>query len=549
MQEQDPHSLGIFNSPVSRRGVFGLAGLGAVGLALAACTSTGGASSSNAAGGTLIIQNEFELKTLDPARSFELTAPMMLGAMYESVLKYVDGDFTQPQPNLCSYEISEDNTVVTLTLSDETHYFSSGNPVTVDDIVFSFQRMQGIEGNPSFYLADVTVAKVDDTTLTLTAAYGRPELPFILPSVNLGILEKAVVEENGGTTDTSDGAETYLNSASAGSGPYKLDSATLDSQVTLVRNDKYSGTEPRYDRIVVSNVDASTQLTNIKAGTCDIATDINGDEAASLSSTEANVSALPSGTTVFLWFNANPEFGGAASEVNFVNAVRKAVNYEKYIAVYGEGSQQAYGVVPAAILGALTESAENTYDVDAAKELLAQSSYAGEEIEFLYSSDADDATAVAQLFQADMEAIGVTIKLVGQAGTTRLDTFRSGKFQSGVSTWGADYPDPQDYLVFTPNENISARAGWYTADGAAEADVDFAAGSDSADKVMDAVAAAKAASATEDRKAAYQELQVALNQYGPFVPLVNSGGILVTAPTLTDATYDMLNGVDVTDLV
>jgi len=65
----------------------------------------------------------------------------------------------------------------------------------------------------------VTVAKVDDKSLTLTSAVANPALLYILPNPSLAIVEKAVVEANGGTTDESDAAEKYLNKTSAGSGP------------------------------------------------------------------------------------------------------------------------------------------------------------------------------------------------------------------------------------------------------------------------------------------------------------------------------------------
>ena len=30
----------------------------------------------------------------------------------------------------------------------------------------------------------------------------------------------------------------------------------------------------------------------------------------------------------------------------------------------------------------------------------------------------------------------------------------------GLSLWGPDYPDPADYLAFTPGQLVGLRAGW-----------------------------------------------------------------------------------------
>jgi peptide/nickel transport system substrate-binding protein len=522
---------------------------GVASLALLASAACGGAegsqnaASSQSDSGSLVVDSSFDLITMDPARSFETSTVMMLRATYQSALKFVDNDMNSPQPEVCKYTMSSDNKVVTLTLNGD-HYFADGKKVTVDDIVYSYQRVQSIKGNPSFYLDGVTVAKVNDTTLTLTSATPNPAIPYILPSVNLGIVEKATVEANGGKLSEDDGAEQYLNKHSVGSGPYQFDSVSMDSKVVLKRNPKYVGEKPKYDKIIINNVDSSTQLTNIKAGTTDVAMDINNDEAQQLSSSEAHVSSGPSGSTTFLWFNADSQYGGKASNTKFVSAVRHALSYDKYIDVYGKGSVQAFGIVPNSFLGALSSSSENKKNLKTAKSELAASGYDGEEIQFLYSSDDDEATQVAQLFQSDMKALGVNIKLVGQPTTTRLDTFRSGKFQAGLSTWGADYPDPSDYFVFTPDQNISKRTGWYTTSGAATSNGWKA--SESADAIMPLVEAAQSASGNDARAEAWQKLQESLNKQSPFVPLVTQGTSIVTSTKLSSVKYDLLNNIDFT---
>lgn len=515
---------------------------------MAACGGAEGsknASTSTENTGSLVVDDHFDLITTDPARSFETSTVSILRSVYQTALKYVNNDMSKPQPELCTYKISRDNKVVTLTLNGN-HYFADGKKVSVDDIVYSYQRVQGIKGNPSFYLDGITVAKNNNKSLTLTSETANPAIPFILPSVNLGIVEKSVVEKHGGTTNEKDGAESYLNSHSVGSGPYQFSTVSMDSKVTLKRNPKFNGNKPRYSNIIINNVSSSTQLTNIKAGTADIAMSINSDEATKLSKSVANVSSGPSGSTTFLWFNADFAYGKAASNVNFVNAVRYAVNYKKYLSVYGKGSEQAYGVVPNSFLGALQSSDGVKYDLTKAKKFLKESGYANQEIQFLYSSDDNEASEIAQLFQSDMKALGVNIKLVGQPTTTRLDTFRSGKFQAGLSTWGADYPDPSDYFVFAPDQNIAKRAGWYTADGAKSSN--GWKGSASANSIEPLVEAAQNASGSTERAETWVKLQKAMNEKSPFVPLVVQGMNIVSRAGITGVKYDLLNNIDYTTL-
>ncbi|RAE29311.1 ABC transporter substrate-binding protein, partial [Burkholderia multivorans] len=124
-----------------------------------------------------------------------------------------------------------------------------GDPVTADDIVFSFQRLQGLKGNPSFFLDGITVEKVDDETVTLTSEEPNPALPYILPNASIGLVNSKVVKENGGTTDENDGAEQLLNETSEGSGPYKVESYDGEIQFGRTANEFCNGPNPKCSRV------------------------------------------------------------------------------------------------------------------------------------------------------------------------------------------------------------------------------------------------------------------------------------------------------------
>ena len=55
---------------------------------------------------------------------------------------------------------------------------------------------------------------------------------------------------------------------------------------------------------------------------------------------------------------------------------------------------------------------------------------------------------------------GFNIDLAGSPVGTWLQKYRDGKMAFGLSLWGDDYPDPADYLVFTPGQLVGLRAGW-----------------------------------------------------------------------------------------
>lgn len=501
-----------------------IAAIAAVGLttSLVAC---GGGSNPNAGGNsgdTLVAETNFDLKTIDPARQFEFTGSTIDEAIYQTALTFENGDLTKPTDGVTSYEMSEDNKVMTLTMVQDDAKFSNGDPVTVDDIVFSFQRLQGVKGNPSFYLDGVTVEKVDDQTLTLTSETPNPALPFILPNSNLGILNQEVVEANGGTTDETDDAEQFLNNESQGSGPYMIETYSPDSQVVLVANEHYNGPAPKFARIVIKNVSADTQLTDIQSGQTHVAYDLSPDQVATIDESLAQVVSLPSTKSIYIFANDNPEISSITSNQDFREALRYAIDYDKILELAGEGSQRLASVVPNEFLGAVPADQAPDRDLEAAAAALEASGYNGEEIPFHYGSDQTvngvDVALLAESLQAQLKEAGINLTLKPAPGPTQLDGYRSGEQPMGIGNWGADFPDPTNYLVFSPGNDVSLRAGWEAANASTE--------------LKDLFAAA-AETSGEDRGPAYEAAYAQASLEGPFIPLVQPMQTVVVGSSVT----------------
>ena len=487
-------------------------------------SACGGSATSGSSGSgssrTLVVDNAFDLKTSDPARSFEFTGVLVDKQIYETTLDYDGENVKKIVPGICSYTMSKDQKTLTLKI-DGSHTFSDGTPVTADDIVFSYQRLQQIQGNPAFLLDGVTVAKKSADTVTLTSATANPQLPFILPNPSLGIVNSAKVKANGGTATKADHAEDYLNKESAGSGPYMLESYNAQSKIVLKANPSYGGTKPGYDRVVIENVDASTQKVNLQAGTAQLGTSLSPDQVKGLDPNKIKIIRGQSTNTIFMWFNQDPQYGHQVANKTFVQAMRHAIDYQALLGVAGTGSQQPGGMVPTSFLGALASDSNNTHDLAKAKALLAKSGYNGEPVSILYSNDVAIGGVkmqnVAETIQAQVKPLGVDLKLDPQPSATSLDSFRSGKAQAGVAYWGADYPDPSDYLTFTPGQGLAKRAAWTAAQAPTSA------------KLAEAAAAA---SGNAGRDAAYKKLQQQMNVEGPFIPLFLPAHTLAYASNL-----------------
>ena len=522
----------VFRSTTMRVAV----GAAAVALALlvSGCSS-GKAANTNSTSKTLTINKAFDLKTLDPGRMYEPTGEMVDKALYETLLTFKGGDVSKVVPGLATVKTSADSKTFTLML-DGKHTFSDGTAMSADDVVFSLQRVIGVKGNPSFLLAGVTVTKKDAKTVVLTTSSATPALPSILANPALGILNSKVVKANGGTTDESDKAEKYLNTHSAGSGPYVLGSLNLSSQVVLTTNNKYDGDKPVYNRVVIQNVEGATQKINVQGGSADLALDLSGTQARGLGAS-VNVTSDPSANVIFLLLNQNPSISKITSNPDFVKAVKKSIDYTDLVAIAGTGTSQATGVIPSMFLGALKGAGALKTDTAAAKSDLEKSGYKGETVTLSFPSDLTlngiEFPTIAQRIQSQLKATGIIVDLAPAPVATELDAYRNGTEAIGLWYWGPDYPDPSDYLVFTPGNVVGLRSGWK-----AGANPDIT-------KLADAAAAG---GSNSERQAQFEALQKALNDSGPFIPLIQPGNNIASKSSVTGVVYNAVWTIDIASL-
>ena len=280
--------------PLSSRS---LIAVGAV--ALLAVTGCSGGNSTNGEGGgsadSLVIDAAFSIETADPGHSYDPTGNMLAKALYETLVDFEGSDVATPVPGLASWEQNDQATEFTFTLEGD-RVFSDGSPIEAKDVVFSLQRIQGmVEAKPNFLLAGITIDEVDDKTMRFTTESPMLQLPAILANPALGIMNSDVVIENGGTTDGTDTAQKFLDSESAGSGPFVLDTLDLSSQIVLTGSDEYDGDEKSaYNRVVIRNVtESATQLANLKGGDTMVAMDLNGDQVATLGDDQNSIPLHP----------------------------------------------------------------------------------------------------------------------------------------------------------------------------------------------------------------------------------------------------------------
>jgi peptide/nickel transport system substrate-binding protein len=429
----------------------------------AGTTTTAGAVSTTtpttaapAGGGTFTIAIQPQYKSFDPARAGEIDGMMVNYVTYDTLVRAESG---QIKPWVAtSWETLDGGKTYTFKLRTDVK-FNSGATLTAADVVFSFMRLKNVKGSPSFQLDPIaSMEAVDATTLKIVLKDVDASLLARLAVPICAISEAKVVKEHGGSdaadADKTDTAQAWLDSNSAGSGPYTLTEYVNKQQAVLTANKNYWGTEkPKFDKIVLKQIDdVNTQKLLLQKGEVDLAINLTAEQAKELKN-DAAVKLSFASTLDFFHIVQNRSIEGPASKPEVWQAVRYALDYEGLRVLCGDGTKTPYSVIPEGMLGAEPINTAKQ-DLAKAKEILAKAGLAdGFTVDLEYpalSIDGVDFALIAQKIQEDLSKVGIKLNLKGEEIGLFLDRMRSSKMPTAISMWGPDYPDPQSQMAFLP---------------------------------------------------------------------------------------------------
>jgi peptide/nickel transport system substrate-binding protein len=213
----------------------------------------------------------------DPAETPGIITPfMVLYALHDSMIKPMPG---QPvAPSLAeSWSASKDGLVYEFVLRKGAR-FHNGDPVTAEDVKFSFERYRGT----SHKMLKDRVAAVeapDPGRVRFRLKQPWPDfLTFYASATGAGwIVPKKYVEKVG---------DEGYKKAPIGAGPYKFVSFTPGVELVLEAFDQYWRKTPSVKRLVFRVIpDESTRLAALKRGEVDIVYSVRGELAEELQRT------------------------------------------------------------------------------------------------------------------------------------------------------------------------------------------------------------------------------------------------------------------------
>jgi ABC-type transport system substrate-binding protein len=352
------------------------------------------------------------------------------------------------------------------------------------------------------------IKAVDELTVEFTLCYPDPAFLSKIAFTSFAILDTADIENS---------MENHLILAAPnGTGPYSLTQWQRGIQLVFDKNPDYWGENVGADQLVFRwSTESAARLLELQAGTVDGIDNPAPNDFATIEG-DANLQLIERDAlnTFYVGFNENFE---PFDDVRVRQALAMGIDRQRIVdQFYPEGSQTASHFTPCAIPLGCEGDEWYEFDVDGAKALLAEAGLPNGFSTVLNYRDVvrgylPDPNVVAQDLQAQLKAnLNITVTIEPQESGTFLDNATAGALRGiYLLGWGADYPDPTNFLDYHFNNVANGQFG----------DID--------PSVTEPLTTAATTLDTEVRAAAYVEANGAIKATVPMVPI--SHGASATA--------------------
>jgi peptide/nickel transport system substrate-binding protein len=392
-------------------------------------------------GGSIAVRTTPPPTCLDPQKTANGGAAYIFGAVVDTLISEAPGGKLEPDLAL-KWQVSNGGTVLTFFLRHGVR-FSNGDPFTAADVKATFDRaLDPATKSPATatYLGTLKATRVIDpytVQLTLKAPY-RPIMTNLAYTWE-GILDVKAMNKQG----------DQACQVPIGTGPFKVQSAGPGySSVTIVRNDYHSwevpgahNRGPAYlDKIVFQAiVNDATAASALVAGSLDVST-ITGSQLGRVQGNHAyTVYSDPEQAETYLGFNlSHPPF----DKLVVRKAIAEAIDRDALVkAAAGGLGQPAYSPIPSSLpfYDANAKSYAPQYNPSDARQIL-QANHVTGPFTLLTFGYPNQSTA-GELIQAELAAVGVTVKVVSPPPTDYLSQAGKGQFDLNLMIAGSNDAD------------------------------------------------------------------------------------------------------------
>lgn len=399
--------------------------------------------------------------TIDPARINDYTEYMAAVNLYDG-LTTVAGDGSIIPQLAESWTVSDDNLTYTFKLKDGAT-FQDGSPVEASDVVYTLKRLLAINEGPSYLFSKLIdpdkLKAVDSHTVEigLTKVYA----PFLTTTPLILVVNEDAAKANSDDEWASD----YIANHSIGAGPYMLADWNRGSQMVVARYDDYHAGWDRGRpideiRFVITNDEATVKALATK-GELGMSSNAQASETYNAIGAMDGYKIIETPTATALYIKMNTKLP-PTDDIHVRRAIAYATDYDTIREAIYPGSSLSGPMAPAFADAYPDDLPAPEYNLEKAKEELAKSKYAGQDITLTHSyvaglSFEED---IALLMQANLEQIGITLD-VRPEPWNRITELASEPDTTPNTTQvfnGPSYPSPDS--VFYVQYDSEAAGTW-----------------------------------------------------------------------------------------
>ncbi|GCE18238.1 peptide ABC transporter substrate-binding protein [Dictyobacter kobayashii] len=413
-----------------------------------------------------------DLAVFDPAQGPDGNSAQAVNMIYSGLVK--NDQNLKTVPDQATWQISSDQKVYTFKLNPNVT-FSDGTQVTAQSYVYTWTRaLQQATASPiaSFFMAPIVgadamannkaqtltgVKAIDDHTLQVTLTKPTPYFLSELSNSLFFPLNQKVIEKYGKLWTQN------VASNGVGTGPFMVKDWQHSKKLVLVPNPHYYGKKTRLTQVnMLFVVNPATALQTYLAGQYDFVWNISSEQQVLVKDKPGFVRKPLLQSDLLFFDNTKEPFNKVAVRQAFAYATDKETLVKD---VFKDTVTVAPTIIPPGMPGYQPGYAGLAYDANKAKALL-KSAYPDlnkiPRITFSYPSSQVSANEASVLQSMWQNALGIQVKLEPVELSAYNDRTSKHEVQFGFTQWGADFPDPYDWLTLNLTSNASNNNGQWS---------------------------------------------------------------------------------------
>jgi peptide/nickel transport system substrate-binding protein len=430
--------------------------LGALVLSALTASSLAASAEDIKRGGTLTLARPDEALTLDPFTPSDNGSIYNIAQICEPLI-IADATGTGLEPGVAeSWTVSPDGLTMDLKLRPGV-MFSNGKPVTVEDAIFSLQKVSDPQASFGFAFDAVkSFEKVDDSTLRISLKRPYAALESALSLFSASIVSKADYEKD----------PTAFGQKPVCTGPFQVESYERGTQVVLVPNPHYwrKGGDgkplPYLDKVVLKYVpESNSRVLGLQNGDFDAILAVPLNQAAQVKAMDGvSLEVSPSYRLDYVYLNH-------AKKPLDDKRIRLALNYAANRDAIMKAVYFGYGEIPNSYMPKVNFWSDKVqkipYDIEKAKALVKEAGYDGTPIQLMVDTGNAPFRTTATILQQGWQQAGLKVDIVEYDVGTAFSMTQKGDYQAYVSYITSDIND-DDELASIQADGTGATSAFFS---------------------------------------------------------------------------------------